>query len=218
MPTAASVERPRQRPLPVFPQRGLIPRDQRRGDALETVAVKAYSYNVPTWMDDSFEQELRALGYRLRIDTEHEGRWRDFSNVDVVLGTHPMRIIGDERVKPPTKLINAWRAGAIPVCGSYVGYLEVGHPDEDMIVTDGSPQQYVEALARLRREPDVAAGIRRNALRRAQEYEPRDVTDSYWRAFSEAKRAHRSAIALELLITSTGAILLKFARMLGWRS
>lgn len=86
--------------LPIFPHRGLLPRDSGRGDILETVALKAYSYNVPEWLNDSFEREIRDLGYLLRVDTEHDGRWRDFRDVDVVLCTHPRRPLATSGESP----------------------------------------------------------------------------------------------------------------------
>ena len=197
MPTLAGARGPGRAWLPMLPQRGLVPRDERRGDALGTVAIKTYSYNLPLWLDERFEHEVSLLGYRLRIDDEHSGRWHDFRDIDVVLCTHPRQTIGDEQRKPATKLINAWRAGAVPVCGDYVGYREIGAPDENMLIVEDDPEGHLTALRRLRETDGLAERIRGSAPQ--DDYSPEVVTDAYWRTFANAPRVRWLATAASLV-------------------
>ncbi len=195
MPTQASVERAGQVWVPMLPQRGLHPRDRSRGDQLTTVALKGYSHNIPAWIDDDFGAELRSLGFTLRLDTELNNRWRDFSDVDVVLCAQDESTLEDDRRKPATKLINAWRAGVIPICGPYTAYEEIGNSGETMLVCDGTARGYLGALAVLRREPEVAARIRSHLPDQARRYAPDNVARLWWEAFMVAPRATRGQLA-----------------------
>lgn len=214
MPTRASTTHPRQIWLPMLPQRGLRPRDRQRGEVLTTVALKAYSENVPPWLDGEFSDRLEGLGYRLRIDDERSGRWQDFEDVDVVLCTHQAATLHDDRRKPATKLINAWRAGAIPICGDYVGYRELASADETALFVEGEDaESYLHALARLRDEPGLAVGVR--AALPTDQYAPELIVEQYWRAFQDAPRARRSIVAREAVVALVRVVRRKTTNGLG---
>ncbi|MBM7466738.1 hypothetical protein [Microbacterium esteraromaticum] len=211
MPTRASVRLSRQRVLPLLPQRGIRPRDAGRGDRLETVAIKAYSYNVPAWADARFRSSLTELGMTLRVDTEHDGRWEDFRDVDVVLCTHGRGV--DERSKPPTKLIAAWHGGAIPVCGSYAGYTETGVDGETMVLADGdSADALLVALRRLRDAPELASRIRSALPSAAAAHSAEAVLDTSWLAFTSAPPTPRLLSALA--VTAPAAALSRWRRLM----
>lgn len=196
MPTRASVESAAQVWVPMLPNRGLVPRDASRGNDLKTVALKAYSFNVPGWVDGDFLAELGALGFDLRVDTELNDRWRDFDGVDIVLCAHDETTLEDERRKPATKLINAWRAGVIPVCGPYSAYAELGRDGETMLVCDGTARGFLDALTVLRNRPAVAWRIRSNLGEQSRVYAPNRVVDLWWRAFMSAPPATRRQLAV----------------------
>jgi hypothetical protein len=207
MPTRASIERPGQAHLPMLAQRGMTPRDVRRGDKIETVVLKSYSANVPAWLDAHFERQVHELGCTLRIDTERENRWRDFLEIDVVLCTHDAASLGDPRRKPATKLLNAWGAGAIPICGSHPGYLELGQPGDTMLVAD-TPREFLAAIAALRSDPSLVKHLRQQIQVRAQSFDRDSVVDAYECTFVGAPRASRTAIAWSMataLVASTRA-------------
>lgn len=193
MPTRASIAVHRQSWLPMLPQRGLRTRDTQRGAGLNTVALKVYSENVPEWVNASFTTRLATLGFELRVDDEHSGRWADFREVDVVLCAHNPTTLRDELRKPATKLINAWRAGAIPICGDYIGYRELGVDGENALFVEGAgAEPYLAALARLRDEPELAERVRR-ALP-SELYAWQSIADEYWHAFTQAPRARRHVL------------------------
>ncbi|GAA3930787.1 hypothetical protein GCM10022383_06730 [Microbacterium soli] len=213
MPTRASVHRSRQRVLPLLPQRGLHPRDASRGDSLRVIALKAYSYNVPDWMGPDFIRALNDLGLSLRIDTERDGRWEDFTDVDAVLCTHPAR--ADPLSKPPTKLVAAWRAGAIPVCGPYVGYLETGRDGETMVVASSdSAEDYLDALRTLSRTPQLSERVRSALPAAAAAYAPDRVLRLNWEAFIAAPRLRFLRVIGAVLLAAPGAALSRLRRVL----
>lgn len=211
MPTRASISTDRQVWLPLLPQRGLIPRDPSRQSALHTVALKAYSYNVPEWVDADFRDEVERLDLHLRIDDEIGGRWADFSAVDVVLCTQRADSLGDERRKPPTKLINAWRAGAIPLCGDHVGYRELGEDAETMLVVDDQdPRSVLAALKRLIDDPDLVAHMRRSLPQ--DDYSAAAVMEQYWELFESAAPGHRMTAIRSLLRSLPTAVMIRLCR------
>lgn len=68
MPTAASVDHPsRQKMLPLLPQRGLQQRDTTRRPQIETVGLKAYRVNTPTWFTELADR-LWQKDINLRLD------------------------------------------------------------------------------------------------------------------------------------------------------
>lgn len=212
MPTAASVRLARQAALPMLPQRGLIPRDPSRGERLEVVAMKAYSYNVPSWVDDRFRTELEHFGWSLRVDTERSGRWHDFADVDVVLCMHPADL-DDDRRKPPTKLIAAWSAGVIPICGDYRGYREIGVDGQTMLVAGAEPGSVLAALRRLRDRPELPARIRASLPGAAARFNPDSVVEANWDAMRRAPRASRVTLAAALV----RALAVETAGRIGYR-
>lgn len=191
MPTQTSIEHERQAWLPLLPQRGIRPRDPRRGATLATVALKAYSYNVPAWCDDAFRVAAAKSGFELRIDDEDSGLWHDFTDVDAVLCVHPSAL-DEERRKPATKLVNAWRAAAIPICADYVGYREIGLSDVTMLIAENTADGMLRALHRLRTETGLAERLR--ASLPSVEYSPDAIADRYWQAFETALPARRVAV------------------------
>jgi hypothetical protein len=71
---------------------------------------------------------------------------------DDVLGPH------GETGKPPTRLVNAWVAGAIPIVSPEAVYLRLGRPGTDMLVVRDEAELLV-ALTQLRRDADRAARL-----------------------------------------------------------
>jgi Glycosyl transferases group 1 len=161
MPTEASITDPtRQVALPPLPQRGLIPREPSRRERIERVALKTYRHNIPDFvLDRGFADQLKTMDIDLRIDTEVDRpfRWHDFRDVDVALcvrASQP-KFDTDDRYtrKPPSKLINAWRAGAVPIVAPEASYLELIEEGRNALVAS-SPDEVVAALQHLRRHPD----------------------------------------------------------------
>lgn len=201
MPTITSVrDETLQKFLPLFPQRGLVPRRIERGQTIETIALKAYSYNVPEWLDKDFVDELASFGCQLRVDTELDrpNRWQDYAEVDVVLCVHPSTLL-DTSSKPPTKLINAWSAGTIPLCGPHIGYLEQGTPGEDLLVGD-DPQALLHQIRRLRQHPEIAAEVLSKVDIRRRQLSPEAIASEWWDAIQSTRRSSMGRVFSALFV------------------
>jgi len=103
-----------ERFLPLWPQPGLIPRDDTRGRRIERLAYRGRISSVPSWFRDAeFLAALRLRG----IEFEPSSReWEDYRHVDVAIAARD-ELAEVLKRKPATKLYNAWLAG-VPLLAS----------------------------------------------------------------------------------------------------
>jgi hypothetical protein len=130
------------------------------GGRVERVVTKGWRVHQPPYVLEGLAAAVAPLGLALDVEMEDEaGRraWHDFARADVVLALRSDVVLGadGETGKPPTRLVNAWVAGAIPIVSPEAVYLRVGKPGEDMLVVR-SQAELIAALARLRAEPALA--------------------------------------------------------------
>ncbi|MFO1537815.1 MAG: glycosyltransferase [Actinomycetota bacterium] len=180
-PTAARAD-PRSTWLPLLPQRALVPRDPARRGSVRTLAIKAHADNVPPgYRDPDVARRLGALGVELRID-DAVAAWPDFSAVDAVLCVARLQPRWDAGPslprKPPTKLVNAWAAGCVPLIAPQTGYLDLARPDEDAVVVE-SPAAVLAQVERLVGDPAALARIEAGVAARRPEF-ARDVVTDRW--------------------------------------
>jgi len=116
--------------IPPWPQPGLVPRDEKRGDRFSTVCYfgrlsqLARALRAPAWC----ERVRRELGLTWQVVPL--SRWHDYSEVDLVVA---VRGFGEEiresrgtsddvRMKPASKLTNSWLAGVPAIVGAEPSY------------------------------------------------------------------------------------------------
>lgn len=218
MPTPRSVTRPhRQRYLPLLPQRGLIPRSPERGTRVTTMALKAYRKNIPAWLDDSFVAEAARIGVSVVVATDGApgGSWADFRDVDVVLCSQPMETLGEPSRKPPTKLINAWCAGAIPIVVPALPYADIGVASLNMLAA-ANAEGVLEWLRKLTESPEFAARLFAGSRQAALDYERQEVVRMWWDAIVETQARSPSVTLQRLVVEYLHAALRRLTR-LGWR-
>lgn len=211
MPNAGSVTDPaRQTAVPPFPQRGLIPRAPERGTSIQVVALKALRSNVPEWIcDEELTAGLDRLGVWLRVDTENEGDagWHDFRDVDAVICArrpHPrFDVDSDYLRKPPTKLINAWHAGAIPIVASETPYLDLVNEGVDALIADG-PDALLRSIERLATDPCLVLRMQRAGRHRAEIHSVSAATSAWIGAVAGVPEAQRWIIARSIASMTYG--------------
>ena len=146
--------------IPHWPQPSLIPRDCARGSRIERVAYHGLNVNHYTRIARRasgffrVRTEIQGICNELDLDLVERGpeRWNDFRDVDVALG---LRAFGKRSfdTKPPTKLIDAWLAGAVFIGGNDSAYKQVGIPGVDYLLA----KTPAEVRAWLRELKDNAA-------------------------------------------------------------
>ena len=187
--------------LPHWPQPGLQPRDERRGDRLERVVFKGFLANLhPELRDASWAELLAARGLvwdvdAVRFSNEEASRallrWPDFREVDAVLAVRPPG--GDVARKPAAKLYNAWLAGVPALLGPEPAYRECRRSELDYLEVEGREAARA-AVDRLLGEPGLYRAMIDNGRSRAGEVSVA-ATTAAWRELLE--RTLPAAIAAE---------------------
>lgn len=142
--------------IPLWPQRDLKPR--LRSDA--NIRNVGYFGRVDDAQRfEEFKAMMAEAGFSFVTPPPHD--WNDYSEVDAVVS---LRFLAERRVrkKPPTKLINAWLAGAPFVAMREPAFRQIGRPGLSFLEAE-SMEGVLEQLLRLRNEPGlydavVAAG------------------------------------------------------------
>lgn len=163
-----------------WPQPGLIAREADRGPRVEQI----HFFGNGSHLDKAFlsadtHARLAELGAKINVLAEPE-EWADYSKTDIAIG---VRNIPDcwLKTKPASKMINAWRAGVIPMLGPEPAYQHYGRKDHDYLeVSD--PDEMIEVIRRLQMEPDWFDRLIDQGKIRAAEFSIDRVVD-HWIAF-----------------------------------
>ncbi|MFO0999331.1 MAG: glycosyltransferase [Planctomycetaceae bacterium] len=169
-----------------WPQPGLIARNPDRGDRIENVVYRGTMNNLWSPLQaPAFTQRLAEIGVNFVCDNcddqKNEDRyrlWQDYSDADLVLAMRDLTVY-DERIKPATKLANAWLAGVPAILGPESAYQDLRSDDLDYIEAR-SCDDVVNAVRRLKENPDLYNAMRSRAVQRAPGFTA-DAVAQLWR-------------------------------------
>lgn len=131
--------------LPHWPQPGLERRDPARGDRLERIAYMGRELNLHRdFTTDYWRRALADLGIEWAV--EDAASWHRYSTVDAVLAVRPRGYKG--RLKPATKLQNAWLAGIPAILGPQPAFRELRQDELDYLEA-GDLRSALDAVRRL---------------------------------------------------------------------
>ena len=149
---------------------------------------------------------MAGLGIDLRVRSD-PAEWTRYDDVDGVLAVREITPY-DLSIKPPTKFLNAWRAGVVPLLGPEPAYRQVGEPGRDYLEVD-SVADVLAALGRLKAEPGTMDALLAAGRAKAAEYTDDAVAQAWVRVLSGPVRDHflfyrrhklRSALAFPLRV------------------
>jgi hypothetical protein len=170
--------------VPHWPQPGLLPRDDARGDSLRRIEYKGFIGNLhPDFRDPAWPRFLADHGIEWVCDGKVYAQgatdglqlqWNDFRETDLVLAVRPASADLHLR-KPATKLCNAWLAGVPAMLGPESAYRSLRRDERDFIEV-GTRAEAEAAVLRMLREPARYAGMRQRARERAAECTVERVT------------------------------------------
>lgn len=137
--------------IPHWPQRGLIPRDPKRGTRFENVFFFGEPKNLaPELRSEEWHQRLsRELG--LSFYLQGNQGWHDYRQVDAVVAIRSFSLSHYVN-KPGTKLYNAWHAKVPFIGGRDSAYAADGRPGVDYLVAT-SPEEVFAHLKKLKENP-----------------------------------------------------------------
>ena len=169
-----------------WPQPGLIGRNPDRDDRLDTIVYRGTMNNLWAPLQaPQFTQRLAELGVKF-ICENHDDQpnleryrlWQDYSTADLVLAMRDLTVY-DERIKPATKLANAWLAGVPAILGPESAYQDLRNDDLDYIEAR-SCDDVVNAVRRLKETPFLYRAMRARAAQRSPDFTANAVA-KIWR-------------------------------------
>jgi glycosyltransferase involved in cell wall biosynthesis len=172
-------------------QRGIIVSNRDLNSLIEKIAIKCNVVNLPAEIYE-LRDKLNALSppVSLLIDAYKKGekslnnKWHDFENIDVslILRAHNYEKInhnvGQNLGKPPTRLINAWSAGTIPIVDRTPSYTEIISNGKDGFIVDNI-DDVVQVVTRLNAEIENLEAVRK-AIRAKQQSLNQELIVNQW--------------------------------------
>ena len=152
--------------MPHWPQPGLLPRmAERKDEFCHLDFFGASDQFAPELRTPGFVARLQSLGLKLRTNFDH---YYDYRTTDAVLA---VRTFGPDvvNIKPASKLINAWRAGAPAILGRESAFRELRQSPLDYLEAESIDECFA-ACARLRADDALRIAMANHGLRRAKEF------------------------------------------------
>jgi hypothetical protein len=163
--------------IPHWPQPGLIGREVARQTQIEQMAFKGSEVNLyESFRSSDFLRRLSDLGVFFEVNGLPEAglvRWRDYRCDDLVMAARDLTV-EDAKVKPASKLVNAWFAGVPALLGPEPAFRELRTSDLDYIEVR-TPDDVLNAVTFLRANPERYRAMIENGLRRAQAFTPQRI-------------------------------------------
>ncbi|WOB45207.1 glycosyltransferase family 1 protein [Thermoleptolyngbya oregonensis NK1-22] len=173
--------------IPLWPQPGLIPRLKERGNTIENIVFNGYEINLyAPFCSSEFQQELENLGVKLIINGSPESgpvMWHDYSTNDLVLAVRDLTE-KDALGKPASKLVNAWSAGVPALLGPEPAFRDLRQSELDYIEVK-TPKAVLEAIQRLKAQPETYQKMVLNGFRRVQEFSVDNIIKQWCQALAE---------------------------------
>jgi hypothetical protein len=147
----------------------------------------------PELQTEEWAREVQSLGlnWSPRIEGFHyddplsyefgDGSWTDLSEVDAVVAVRGFSSYPTFDHKPASKLINCWLAGVPAILGAESAYRALWKSKLDYIEVH-SKEEVIEALVKLRDNPELRAAMIDNGMQRAKEVNA-DATAKRWIRF-----------------------------------
>jgi len=135
--------------IPHWSQAGLIPRKENL--LASNNAVNLGFFGLVENSVDLVAVLERNFGNKVKVHVRGPNNWNDYREIDIAVGIRDF----DKRKyiqKPPTKLLNAWKAGVPFIGGADSSYEQVGIDGENYLKAD-SEELFIATVGRLISDP-----------------------------------------------------------------
>lgn len=164
-----------------WPQPGLIKRKKSSTEIKNVAFLGAIEQNI--LRNYPIENDLRSIGIEyMGLD---RANWHDYSNFDAALAIRSFGNGNQHADKPPSKLINAWRAEVPLLASNDSAYAQIGTPGEDYIVVD-SYADLLEKISFLQSHPDYYGKIVENGIKKRERYSRDTIAQEWLNVFTNA--------------------------------
>ncbi|MBY0549486.1 MAG: glycosyltransferase [Candidatus Obscuribacterales bacterium] len=185
--------------VPHYPQPGLIPRAESRGDTFANIGFVGDIENLAGEVQTSeFIDWLARNG--LQLKTRMHAEWHNYSDLDAFLAIREIRhydayTISDTEAsvaygeKPATKLFNAWHAGLPAILAVESGYRYHRRSQADYLEVS-SMEDIKSAIVRLKENPSLRKTMAENALARSREYTAETIAKHWYELLCSTRDYH----------------------------
>lgn len=212
--------------LPPCLQRGIIVSNRASNSMIEKMAIKCNRVNLPTEIYE-LEDKLKALSppISLRIDVYEKGaaglknNWHDFESIDVslIIRAGMLEKLNENKIhnmeKPPTRLMNAWMAGTIPIVDRTPSYSEFISNGKDGFIADNM-HDVVQIVSRLNANPKYLEAVRKEIKAKQQSLNQKVIVDQWEELLLALSRKRNKSFLqkLENFLSFTIKIVFQFPR------
>ena len=169
--------------IPHWPQPSLIPRSFERGTEVKNVAFMGTRSNLTQELSsDKWIYALEKLGCKWNL-VLNPNKWNDYSDIDIVVAVRSFNRLTYNN-KPASKLINCWRAGVPAIVTPESAFLAVKKSELDFLTVD-SLEKTIQAVERLKTEPEFYLSMVNNGNQRAQEFSEETITQLWINFFNQ---------------------------------
>jgi hypothetical protein len=161
--------------IPHWPQPGIVKRDASRQGVLRVAYAGQVINNNLAGSEGDWKRKLKPFG--VEFVTLSKEMWHHLKDIDVLLGIRTFNG-NSHNSKPPSKLLNAWRAEIPFIGGNDSAFKQIGHPGKDYLIAKTQPDA-LKAILRLRDEPELYKRIVENGKRMALNY-TEDIISKIW--------------------------------------
>ncbi|MGK7944569.1 MAG: hypothetical protein AB4058_08875 [Microcystaceae cyanobacterium] len=167
--------------MPHWPQPNIISRDSSRGKQIENVSFFGIHRNLAReFRQPEWKQSLAEMGLNWCPKTDNE-QWHDYSSVDLVIAIRKFNAEHTYSWKPASKLYNAWIANVPAIVGPEKAFQSERKSELDYIEVT-SYEELLQAVKRLKDNPDLYQAMIENGKERAKEVQPEVITER-WKHF-----------------------------------
>jgi hypothetical protein len=168
--------------IPIWSQPSLIPRNRERGNKVKNITYIGTRSNIASELSsESWLEAMQDLDCNW-YPTFNPERWADYSEIDAIVAARSFD--GNPyHHKPASKLVNCWRAGVPAILAPESAFLGIKQSELDFM-TVNSLTQTVEAIKKLKNEPNLYQSMVENGWQRASEFTDTTIVQN-WLDFFE---------------------------------
>jgi hypothetical protein len=202
--------------IPHWPQPYLQARNKARGSTVKNVAFMGTRSNLTEeFKSDRWISALEEIGCQW-TPIFSPAQWSDYSEVDVIVAVRSF----DGRTypyKPASKLINAWKAGVPAILTPESAFVGLRKSDLDFLSIH-SIEDAIDAVVKLKTNPELYASIINNGLTRAQEASDEKIIEDWLtfvehHVFPEYAKWHEASEVSKIILFGKRYFRLKIDRM-----
>ncbi len=177
--------------IPSWPQPGLLYHNPADSFDIQRSWNVVYFGRIGAFPAEFCSEEVIKTLAELDFNLEFKEReWWDYRAVDVAISFRSMKI-ESLQTKPPSKLVNAWRAGVPMICDAEPSFAALYQSETDYLKAT-TPEEMFQKLLKLRSDPALYERMVQQGRTRGRNFD-RDVIAQQWLSMLEGFSSGRTS-------------------------